>query len=333
MAILLKIRSCYGNATDVQFVVEAYNYGGTSWFPATTLGLAEVVNLGIRKSWAPPKAVQSMWFEWAKAYKAAAGQGIPVDDVVRCKVQVNDVTYEPVDHHDDNNGCRQYQTWRVEDTVCFYNGPDSPVRQELDLELSADLKWGLWSGHRETWEDLGHGLVISTLEHMPEGQTLTVDLAAWEEIRYGRVAITLRKVVGDGVAQWAVDGHMTCGWDEAYDLFSGFGLYDLEDDDDKVLQELGLTLDEAYQEANMERINRRLQELGYHGGANHMEAFVESIPYSMHLSDPGVDNEFTFEFEGTVDQLLQRIDQEEDRLITMSEEEWKCLESCFEDRE
>lgn len=60
-----------------------------------------------------------------------------------------------------------------------------------------------------------------------------------------------------------------------------------------------------------------------------MEAFAESIPFSWYLMDPGVDNEFAFEFEGTLDELLARIDQEEDKLIEMSDAEWAEVESVY----
>ena len=334
MAILLKIRSCYGNATGVQNVVESYKFDHMSeWAPTTALSVGQLAALGIRKDYAPPRAVADKWFDWAKVYKDHAGEGIPVDEIVRHKAQVNEVTWEPVDHFDSNHGCRQYQVWTVREGLPYSFDLDMPVSCVRQKEFSVDLKWSLWAGERGMWEEYGHGLVLSALEYMSEGDTVTIKLAAWKEVRYGTVSITFVKVLDTGVGKWRVAGDMTEGWDEVYDLFNTFGLYDLSQDagDEKVLEQLGIAYEDRFEPENLERINAKLKELGYHGGANDVDAFTEMIPFSHRLYDPGVDHEFEFEFEGTLDELLVRIDQEEDALIKESAEEWDTIERSFKE--
>lgn len=49
----------------------------------------------------------------------------------------------------------------------------------------------------------------------------------------------------------------------------------------------------------------------------------------MRSYEPGIDQDFSFEFEGTVAELMSRIDDEEDTLIENDREEWETIAGIF----
>lgn len=57
-------------------------------------------------------------------------------------------------------------------------------------------------------------------------------------------------------------------------------------------------------------------------------AFREMLPFSMACDSVGIDNEFSVKA-NTFEKLMRRIDAEENRCMQMSNEEWDCIERCF----
>jgi hypothetical protein len=90
-------------------------------------------------------------------------------------------------------------------------------------------------------------------------------------------------------SMWIAEGCFTCGWDDEGDLADTVG-YDLDED-------------------------------GY-------DAFHESVPFSMHTYDPGIDVDFELKA-NTFEKLMRRIDRQEAQCIETSNEEWDLFEKCY----
>lgn len=58
------------------------------------------------------------------------------------------------------------------------------------------------------------------------------------------------------------------------------------------------------------------------------EAFAETIPFSSHSHEPGMDRDFSCKAR-KFDKLMERIDSEEVALMGESEAEWQLIKSCF----
>lgn len=59
------------------------------------------------------------------------------------------------------------------------------------------------------------------------------------------------------------------------------------------------------------------------------DAFNESVPYSRHTWEPGLDREFDLKA-NTFPKLMGRIDREEDLLIKEDQEEWRMFETMYD---
>lgn len=222
-----------------------------------------------------------------------------------------------------NRRIRVIKTWAAKDgPKVGYEGNPFPSPA---AEISSEQKWSCWSAEEENWEE-----DWAKLRQLGEGQTLRVCVSSRKECRGGQVDITRVDHL-----RWHVQGHFTEYWDELHDLADTLGqvLIDHEDWEkyfsewDCKGQPVGqmkryLMEEQHYGEAEADRQAQVLQP-------NDPQAFAESIPFSYHAMDPGVDRDFDFEFEGTVEQLMARIDQEEDALIADSNHQWQELEQMF----
>lgn len=223
-----------------------------------------------------------------------------------------------------NRRIRVIKTWTAKDGPKIrYEGNPFPSPES---KIDAELKWSCWSAEEENWpEDW------NKLRQLEEGQTLRLSVSSRKECRGGRVDVTR-----NGAQRWQVEGHFTEYWDELHDLADTLGQVLIDSSDwetyfgdwdcqSQPIEQLKRYLKEHYGYADGEQLEqdaRRLQ-------VNAPDAFAESIPFSYYAMDPGVDRDFDFEFEGTVEQLMTRIDQEEDALIADSNHQWQELEHMF----
>ena len=63
------------------------------------------------------------------------------------------------------------------------------------------------------------------------------------------------------------------------------------------------------------------------------DAFVEMIPHSAHLMEPGIDWDFGPISARSFARLMQRIDEQEDELMSLDKEAWQSIESLFSPRD
>jgi len=193
------------------------------------------------------------------------------------------------------------------------------------LQITTSNKWSCWSADEENWDE-----DWTKLRQLGEGQTLRICVSSRKECRGGQVDITRL----DG-SRWHVEGHFTEYWDDVDDLADTLNQVLVEHDDwEKYF------FDWDCRSQPVTQLKRYLMEERHYGEAeaaaqalillpNDPQAFAESIPFSYHAMDPGVDRDFDFEFEGTVDELMARIDQEEDQLIEQSRKEWNDVARLF----
>lgn len=84
------------------------------------------------------------------------------------------------------------------------------------MEVSVDLKWGLWSRDFSTWDDQAPGVLIDLFDALIRGETVTIRTAPRKEIRFGSVDI-----VPDGTRLRA-HGSFSAGWDDPRELADGY---------------------------------------------------------------------------------------------------------------
>jgi hypothetical protein len=197
-------------------------------------------------------------------------------------------------------------------------GPDAQVAKRGvycdDIgDESVDLKWSCWSTCEGHWEDYAPG-VYARIRDLKPLQEITIRSFPRKEIR--GMEVTIKRVFP---SMWTATGAVWASWDEPNELMDTVGL-----------------LDEDYEEAKefLERAggdylkaNELAIQAGYSGITN-FDAFNESVPYSRHASEPGVDWDIDVKA-NTFAKLMRKIDRCEDRLITASNEEWRLFENMF----
>jgi len=124
-------------------------------------------------------------------------------------------------------------------------------------------------------------------------------------------------------SMWVATGACWESWDETYELLSTFNL--LSTDDDKAVDLLKQAGDDY------EKANELAKKAGYNGFTD-FDAFNESIPYSRHTWEPGIDRDFSLK-SNTFVKLMKMIDDEEAKLMIDNEREWKYLEEMYNTKE
>lgn len=244
------------------------------------------------------------------------GEVIPLGSLETCK----EWSASPLSEHQ----WLLTKTWTTKDGPRVgYDGKPFP---SLEAEIDAELKWSCWSAEEENWPK-----DWIKLRHLQDGRTLRLSVSSRKECRGGQVDVTRLDT-----NRWQVEGHFTASWDEINDLADTLGQILIDSSEwetyfgdwdciSQPVEQLKRYLKERYGYSDGEQLEqdaRRLQ-------VNDPDAFAESIPFSYHAMDPGVDRDFDFEFEGSVEELMARIDQEEDALIADSSQQWQELEQLF----
>lgn len=130
----------------------------------------------------------------------------------------------------------------------------------------------------------------------------------WDEMKAAwagtgpRVKISTgpRKEIRGGsveISQGKASGYFWSGWDEIHDLANTLGADDCFDEEGEIVEDS-------------------------------LQAFAECIPHSYHTMDPGLDIDFEVKAR-SFRKLMERIDNEEGKLIKKNDEEWALLEEIY----
>lgn len=270
--------------------------------------------------------------DWVREF-FCEDEPIPVENLRDDKdwkfYEIKALPYDPDDIYGydvelNNDRIRIVKTWTAKDgPKVGYDGNPFPSPA---AEISSEQKWSCWDADEREWEeDWGK------LRQLQDGQTLRICVSSRKECRGGQVDVT--RIENN---RWQVEGHFTAYWDELDALADTLGQVLVDHDDweeyfhdwdvkEQPIAQMKRYLKDKYGYSEgdaLEREARRLQ-------VNNHEAFAECIPMSYHAMDPGVDHDFTFEFEGTVEELMARIDKEEDALVDEDAREWGLVKGLF----
>jgi hypothetical protein len=173
------------------------------------------------------------------------------------------------------------------------------------LERSVDLKWSLWSADPDTWVARGVVAIFDAMRaaFVGTGPAVQLSTSPRKEIRHGSVLIS------EGRAR----GHFSTEWDDLDSLAETLSLLD---DDGHWKDRTGMGPEELAAEPRE-----------YRDGLDR-EAFAESVPFSRHTLEPGLDRDFDVRA-GDFDELLARVDAEEAALLEADRAAWEELMGIY----
>lgn len=181
-----------------------------------------------------------------------------------------------------------------------------------------DLKYACFSKDPGYWEDYAPE-TYKALAALKPGQQLTVKSSPRKECR--GMDVTVSRLYP---SMWVATGACWESWDETFDLLSSFNLLSTDDDEARDLLKQATDADG---EIDYEKANELAKKAGYNGITD-FDAFNESIPYSHHTWEPGIDRDFSLKA-NSFKKLMKQIDDEEDRLMKDSQREWEYLEEMY----
>jgi len=187
----------------------------------------------------------------------------------------------------------------------------------MNVSASCDLKYGCFYDHPGDWQESGYSHIVSMLENLTVGQTLKIDSAPSKEIRYSSVSVTCLSA-----CRWLVDGYIVCSWDDHCALAGTLGVYLLDDDES------------LPGDGSVEAVDAFLAKMSDECGEEYAtiscdEAFRESIPYSWHSMEPGVDWDFSKVVRGSFLDILKYLSLQEYIAMAHDQEEWDGVESVY----
>lgn len=195
----------------------------------------------------------------------------------------------------------------------------------LDNGHDIEIKWAAFSAHEEDWPN-GWDFI----RDMKIDKTILLYMSSRKEIRSGRVEITRK-----GEESWGVDGEFSDGWDDTNELADTVGVLLIDGGYDHWRRYFKHS--SCGMKPLKEVFNYLMTEDGYQPGGEDLalsvartyhevqdtDAFRESVPWAHGMDSNGVTHAFGFVMEGTVEDLMMRIDAEEDELISLADTEWK----------
>lgn len=180
----------------------------------------------------------------------------------------------------------------------------TPLARQPAEKVRVDLKWACWSRDEGHWEQYAPG-IWERMQSAFNGTQGPVEISTGprKEIRYGSVEIS----------KGQASGHFCTEWDDVESLADTLGLTD-DNGDWKLPEE---EQEELLSKYGREKLN-----------ADQDMCFRESIPFSMHTYEPGMDRDFTVKARSFA-KLMERIDAEEDQLLQDDKREWELIEEIY----
>lgn len=180
----------------------------------------------------------------------------------------------------------------------------APAARQEPEKIRVDLKWSCWSVDKGHWDQYAPG-VWERMRAAFEGTQGPVEISTGprKEIRFGTVTIEKGRA----------SGYFYTEWDDVDSLADTLGLTD-EDGNWKLPEE---DREELLAKYGQEKLN---EDSDF--------AFRESIPFSMHSYEPGMDHDFEIRARSFA-KLMERVDAEEDALLQEDKKEWNLIEEIY----